>query len=94
MSETIEEVLREYIDFVNGQVGVYMDALAGLEGQYMRVERQGFRENRPQSSRIGEKGRPEIVWASYEDPTKPDIIHNRIIRTGDRLSGQLQRWIK
>lgn len=85
MNDTIEKVLREYIDFVNGQVGVYMDALAGFEGHYTRVERQVFRENRPQSTGIDEKGMPEIVWASYEDPTKPDIIHNRIMRTVDYL---------
>lgn len=27
-----------------------------------------------------------VVWASYEDPSKPDIIHNRIIRSNDYLS--------
>jgi len=86
VSETVEEVLREYIDFINEQVGVYMDALAGFEGHYTRVERQIFRESRLQSSRIGKNGVPETVWASYEDPTKPDIIHNRIIRTGDYLA--------
>ncbi len=86
MSSTIEEVLREYIDFINEQVGVYMDALAGFQGHYARVERQVFRGNRPQSSHIGENGVPEIVWASYEDPTKPDIIHNRIMRTAEYLA--------
>lgn len=86
MSNTIEEVLREYIDFVNGQVGVYMDALAGFAGHYTRVERQIYRESRPQRSHIGENGVPETVWASYEDPTKPDIIHNRIIRSVDYLA--------
>lgn len=27
-----------------------------------------------------------MVWASYEDPSKPDIIHNRIIRSNEYLS--------
>ncbi|MBA7698836.1 hypothetical protein ES703_107518 [subsurface metagenome] len=85
MNDTIEEALREYIDFVNGQVGAYMDALAGFERHHTSVERQVFRENRTQSTRIDEKGRPEVVWASYEDPTKPDIIHNRIMRAADYL---------
>jgi len=29
---------------------------------------------------------PVIVWASYEDPSKPDIVHNRIIRSSDYLA--------
>lgn len=86
MSDTIEKVIREYIDFVNEQVGMYMDALAGFSGHYTRVERQIFRENRPQHTHIGKNGIPETVWASYEDPTKPDIIHNRIIRSTDYLA--------
>ncbi len=28
---------------------------------------------------------PTVVWASYEDPTKPDIIHNQIIRSDEYL---------
>ena len=62
-----------------------MDALAGFEGHHTRVERQVFRGNRPQSTRIDDGGRPEVVWASYEDPTKPDIIYNRILRAADYL---------
>lgn len=27
-----------------------------------------------------------MVWASYEDPSKPDIIHNRIVRAQDYLA--------
>lgn len=29
--EKFDDVIREYIDFVNSQVGMYMDALAGLQ---------------------------------------------------------------
>jgi hypothetical protein len=81
----IERVLREFIDTINHQVGVYMDALAGFEGHYTRVERQVFRGNKPGGTRVNEKGIPEVVWVSYEDPSKPDIVHNRIIRTNDYL---------
>jgi hypothetical protein len=28
---------------------------------------------------------PTVVWASYTDPTKPDIIHNQIIRSDEYL---------
>jgi len=31
-------------------------------------------------------GIPTVVWASYEDPSKPDIIHNQIVRSDEYLS--------
>jgi hypothetical protein len=34
------ETLREFIDFVNCQVGVYMDALTGFAGNKTRIEFQ------------------------------------------------------
>lgn len=86
MSEALDDVIREYIDFVNRQVGVYMDALAGFAGHRTRVERQVHRVNQPTSSRIDDKGQPVVVWASYEDPTKPDVVHNRIIRASDYIA--------
>lgn len=85
-SERFDDVVREYIDLVNSQVGVYMDALAGFAGHYIRVERQVHRI-------LGPKGRVDlasrervVVWASYEDPASPDVIHNRIIRADDYLA--------
>lgn len=86
MSETFDDVIREYIDFVNRQVGVYMDALAGFSGHHARVERQVHRINRSVGSHIDSNGQRVIVYASYEDPTKPDIIHNRIIRAVDYIA--------
>ncbi len=86
MGETPESVIREYIDFVNRQVGVYMDALAGFAGHRTRVERQVHRVNKPVGSRIDNAGQRVVVWASYEDPTQPDIIHNRIIRATDYIA--------
>lgn len=86
MSETPEAIIREYIDFVNRQVGVYMDALAGFAGHCTRVERQVHRVNKPTSSRIDNAGQRVVVWASYEDPTQPDVIHNRIIRANDYIA--------
>lgn len=83
--EALDLVVREYIDFVNKQVGVYMDALAGFDGHYARVERQIHRVQRPVKSGVNDKGEQVVVWASYEDPTKPDVIHNRIIRATDYL---------
>ena len=87
VTEAFDDVIREYIDFVNQQVGVYMDALAGFAGHQTRVERQVHRINRPRSSHIDNTGQRVVVWASYEDPTQPDvIIHNRIIRASDYIA--------
>lgn len=86
MKEAFDDVVREYIDFVNQQVGVYMDALAGFSGHHTHVERQVHRVSRPIKSSIDNTGQHVVVWASYEDPTKPDVIHNRIIRANDYIA--------
>lgn len=86
MTEAFDDVVKQYIDLVNQQVGVYMDALAGFRGHYARVERQVHRVNRPVRPEVDDAGRQVVVWASYEDPTKPDVIHNRIIRAEDYLA--------
>lgn len=38
MSERYDDVIREYIDFVNEQVGTYMDSLAGFAGHYTNAK--------------------------------------------------------
>jgi len=86
VNETFDDVIREYIDFVNRQVGVYMDALAGFAGHRTRVERQVHRISRAIKSSIDNTGQRVVVYASYEDPTKPDVIHNRIIRASDYIA--------
>lgn len=89
MSETTEhldDIVREYIDLINAQVGMYMDALGGFAGHVARVERQIHRVLGP-TRRHGPKAREQVVvWASYEDPSRPDVIHNRILRADDYLS--------
>ena len=52
---------------------------------YTRVERQVHRANRRAKSTIDSTGQRVVVWASYEDPMQPDIVHNRIIRAHDYL---------
>lgn len=85
--EQFDEVVREYIDFVNEQVGAYMSALAGFEGHHSRVSRQVHRASRPVTRRPPIGGdMPTVIWASYEDPNKPDIIHNQIIRSDEYLA--------
>jgi hypothetical protein len=73
-------ILRDFIDFINQQVGVYCDCLSGFQGNKVRTERQIPRIQRPTSRRI-EDGQPVIVWTSIEDPGSPDIIHHRITRS-------------
>jgi hypothetical protein len=85
-NEQFDEIVREYIDFVNEQVGAYMSALAGFAGHHARVSRQVHRANRTVATRPpDEESMPTVVWASYEDSTKPDIIHNQIIRCDEYL---------
>ena len=86
MSEVFDDIIREYIDFVNRQVGVYMDALAGFAGHHTHIERQVHRISRPVDSHIDNSGQRVVVYASYEDPTQPDVIHNRIIRATDYIA--------
>ncbi|HTB02470.1 MAG TPA: hypothetical protein VK804_18545 [Bradyrhizobium sp.] len=76
------DILRDFIDFINQQVGVYCDCLSGFEGNKVRIERQISRVTRPTSRRI-EEGQPVIVWTSLEDPSRPDIIHNKITRSDE-----------
>lgn len=38
------------------------------------------------SKKRTEKGQAIIVYASYEGPSKPDIIHNRIVRAATDLN--------
>jgi hypothetical protein len=64
------DVLREFIDFVNRQVGVYCDCLSGFQGNKVRVERQMPRLQRPTSRRIVD-GQPVITYVSVEDSARP-----------------------
>ncbi|HEY0123594.1 MAG TPA: hypothetical protein VGC14_17890 [Rhizobium sp.] len=76
--------LRDFIDFVNAQVGVYMDCLSSFRGNTVRIERQVARVNRP---RPGMKnGQPVMILESFEDPSLPDSIHHRIIASSDFLT--------
>lgn len=86
MVERFDDVIREFIDFINRQVGVYMDSMAGFANIKVKVERQVHRVNRVTGRKINEKGELVTVWSSYEDPSKPDIIHNRIIRADEYIA--------
>ena len=85
-SEQFDDIIKHYIDFVNQQVGAYMDALAGFAGNHVRVSRQVHRINRKTGFKVGGNGEKTIVCSSYEDPSKPDFICNNITRCDEYLA--------
>lgn len=87
MKEDIFTVtLREYVDFVNQQVGMYTDACSGFAGNKTIVERQVMRISRAVGSKIDNNGNRIVMRASLEDPSQPDVIHQRIIRAVDYIA--------
>jgi hypothetical protein len=86
MTERFDNIVREYIDFVNMQVGVYMDAMAGFENVKLKIERQVHRVRRPTGMTIDEAGNRIVVWTSFEDPSQPDIIHSQIVRANTYIA--------
>lgn len=78
-------ILRGFIDFVNKQSAVYMDGLAGFEGNTVRIGRQVHRVTRPDHVEV-RNGERVVVWASAEDPSQPDVILSTIRRASDYLS--------
>jgi hypothetical protein len=78
-------ILRDFIDFVNRQSGVYMDCVAGFQGNTVRIRRQVARVQRPVGREIKD-GRPVMMYTSFEDPSSPDVIHHRIIRAEEFLA--------
>jgi hypothetical protein len=73
-------ILREFIDFLHSQTGVYMDCLTSFKGNRVRIELQAARVLRRRPNRAKEGA---VMWSSLEDPSEPDVIHQRITRTSD-----------
>jgi hypothetical protein len=82
-------ILRLFIDFVNNQVGVYCDCMSSFRGNKVRIERQKARINRPSGTRI-ENERPVIMRTSVEDPSSPDVIHQRVIKADDFIAANAE----
>jgi hypothetical protein len=80
------DTLREFIDFINRQVGVYMDAIAGFAGNKARIELQVARIQRRHWKGKDVDGASIVVGTSLEDPQSPDVIHNRISRASDYIA--------
>src|SRR5882724_2059511 len=86
LNEAYIAALREFVEFVNQQVGVFCDAASGFAGNKVRIERQVARISRPVSASRGSDGTWTVMRASLEDPTRPDVIHQRIIRTDEFIA--------
>lgn len=74
-----DDVVKEFIDFVNLQVGVYMNSIAGFSGAKIEMERQVARVLRAQSRKKDARGNQVITHQSFEDARSPDVIHSRIV---------------
>lgn len=86
MTQESLNIIREYILFVNQQVGVYLDALAGFEGHHVNITHQVHRENRPTGARFNEKSEKIVVWSVFEDSSQPDVIVSTTRRAKDFLA--------
>lgn len=74
-----DDIVKEFIDFVNLQVGVYMNSIAGFSGAKMQMERQVARILRAQSRKRDARGDQVVTHQSFEDPKSPDVVHSRIV---------------
>ncbi|MBO6540952.1 MAG: hypothetical protein JJ969_16315 [Rhizobiaceae bacterium] len=81
--------LRDFIDFVNAQVGVYMDSLSGFDGNRVRVERQVARVIRPRPGL--KEGKVVMMMESFEDPRSPEAIHHRIVAADEFIAANSER---
>jgi hypothetical protein len=79
-------IARSFIDFVNVQVGAYMDACSGFSKNKSVVERQIHRSVRPDGTKRGAKGVPHVMMTAVEDPTQPDVLMHRIVLVSEYVA--------
>ena len=82
----VTSVLREFIDFINLQVGAYVDGCSGFAQNKIICERQVMRISRAYGMKTDEAGNRIVMRASLEDPTQPDVIHQRIVKAANFIS--------
>jgi hypothetical protein len=85
MKKGFDGAIQDFINFVDRQRGMFIDSLAGFSGNRREIERQIYREQRRVSAAPGADGIPRIMYISVEDPSKPDILIQRIIRVAEYL---------
>lgn len=81
-----DDIIGEYVDFVNQQVGVYMSSIAGFAGAKIAMERQVARVMRAQKKKKDARGDTVIAHESFEDPGRPDVVHARILTADSFIS--------
>tara|TARA_R110000822_G_scaffold70848_1_gene171116 strand:- start:1760 stop:2440 length:681 start_codon:yes stop_codon:yes gene_type:complete len=79
-------VARAFIDFVNVQVGAYMDACSGFAKNKSVVERQVHRDVRPDGTKRGTKDAPRVMMTAVEDPTQPYVLMHRIVLVSEYIA--------
>jgi hypothetical protein len=78
-------IARAFIDFVNVQVGAYMDACSGFANNKSVVERQVHRDVRADGTKRNAKGAPRVMMTAVEDPTQPDVLMHRIVLVSEYI---------
>lgn len=78
-------IARSFIDFVNVQVGAYVDACSGFAKNKSVVERQIHQDVRPDGTRRSSKGAPRVMMTAVEDPTQPDVLMHRIVLVSEYI---------
>ena len=81
-----ELAIREFIDFVNAQVGAYTDACSGFAKNKSVVERQVHRSLVKSGKRIAEDGSRVVMMTSIEDPSQPQVVIHRIVLSSEYLA--------
>lgn len=84
------DIARDFTDFINRQIGVYCDSLTAFVGNKARVERQLNHVLRPSREYIDD-GVPHVMWASFEEAGRPEILHHRIVATNEFLDANSER---
>lgn len=79
-------IARAFIDFVNVQVGAYMDACSGFAKNKSVVERQVHRDVRLDGTARGAKDPPRVMMTAVEDPKQPDVLMHRIVLVSEYIA--------
>ncbi len=78
-----DDVVKEFSDFLNLQVGVYLNSIAGFSGVKIEMERQLALVLKARSRKKDARGDQVITHQRFEDPRSRDVIHSRIVAAED-----------
>ncbi|MBW9062015.1 hypothetical protein JNB71_01680 [Rhizobium herbae] len=83
-------VLRDFIDFINRQIGVYTDSVSSYDGNKIRIERQVARVLHRTGKQI-EDGQEVMMHTSFEDHNSPKVIHISVTSTDQYMSANSEK---